>query len=480
MNSIDQRLEKGGSANEPRKSGFTYIGRYVSPVLFQSSLFPTFDGDPETGMLPMDEGVFLDGYEYIQKGQWTAIINAAYAATKSQTGGFFKNFFSLAKKGTERALQASQKVQEGGELTAKAFQDFVDVFHEMMYPWWSTLPIGEGMEKAVLEDVKNEGLSEKVAESVFEQDKHAPLQIHRMEMVRLREKWEAAGRNDERIREDLDGLVKRFEWVGMLHLWGSPLTAEKALLELKALPPQIKHQQVLDTPVLLEPVKPFAGELCYWRQYCADVCSMISFNVLNQFEQASKLHGINYADTLWLTKDEFVGMLEGNTAGLLEGARERRKAYGLVFRRGEYEIITGARLTRLKDAFVEKKAIGDSVKGMPASPGVARGIVRIIWTPKETNKMKKGDILVASETTPDFMPGIYQAAAIVTDMGGITSHAAVIAREFGIPCVVGTKNATRVFKDCDLVEVDADRGIVRKIKAENRKKSPEMRPSEIN
>jgi len=64
-------------------------------------------------------------------------------------------------------------------------------------------------------------------------------------------------------------------------------------------------------------------------------------------------------------------------------------------------------------------------------------------------------------TSPDFMPVIKKCSAIVTNLGGITSHAAIISREFGIPCIVGTKNATEILNTGDMVEVDADKGIVR-------------------
>lgn len=79
-------------------------------------------------------------------------------------------------------------------------------------------------------------------------------------------------------------------------------------------------------------------------------------------------------------------------------------------------------------------------------------------------KMKEGNILVAMATNPTFVPVMRKAGAIVTDMGGLTCHAAIVSREWGIPCVVGTKIATKVLKDGDLVEVDANKGIVKIIK----------------
>ena len=75
--------------------------------------------------------------------------------------------------------------------------------------------------------------------------------------------------------------------------------------------------------------------------------------------------------------------------------------------------------------------------------------------------MNKGDILVSIATDPDIVPAMKKAAAFITEQGGVTSHAAIVAREMKKPCVIGTKIATKVLKDGDLVEVDATRGIVK-------------------
>ena len=103
-------------------------------------------------------------------------------------------------------------------------------------------------------------------------------------------------------------------------------------------------------------------------------------------------------------------------------------------------------------------------KGNPASPGKAKGTVIIIRGVSDLNKVKKGNILVAVTTHPDYVPAMQKAVAIITDEGGITSHAAIIARELGLPCIVGTKYATKALKDGDKVEIDASAGILRKVK----------------
>ena len=78
-------------------------------------------------------------------------------------------------------------------------------------------------------------------------------------------------------------------------------------------------------------------------------------------------------------------------------------------------------------------------------------------------KMEYGDILVAIATTPAIVPAMKKAAAIVTDEGGLTCHASIVSRELEIPCVVGTRVVTKTVKDGDLVEVDATKGIVKRI-----------------
>jgi pyruvate,water dikinase len=109
-----------------------------------------------------------------------------------------------------------------------------------------------------------------------------------------------------------------------------------------------------------------------------------------------------------------------------------------------------------------KKDISE-IKGTCAQPGKASGRVKIINSPADMHKMQAGDILVSTATTPSIVPAMKKSSAIVTDEGGLTCHASIVSREMKIPCVIGMKIATKVLKDGDLVEVDANKGIVKKI-----------------
>ncbi len=137
----------------------------------------------------------------------------------------------------------------------------------------------------------------------------------------------------------------------------------------------------------------------------------------------------------------------------VEWAREKGKIY----------IVQTRPVTTIKEGAVAEAHDIDApilVSGAAASPGVAHGPVKIVPDPSQIDKVLNGDVLVAEMTTPDFVPAMKRAAAIVTDRGGRTAHAAIVSRELGIPCVVGTEKATATLKDGQVITVDGSAGKV--------------------
>jgi pyruvate,water dikinase len=129
---------------------------------------------------------------------------------------------------------------------------------------------------------------------------------------------------------------------------------------------------------------------------------------------------------------------------------------------GKIYIVQTRPVTTIKKGRVSSHDI-DAIallSGAPASPGVASGPVKIVPDPSQIDKVLQGDILVAEMTTPDFVPAMKRAAAIVTDRGGRTAHAAIVSRELGIPCVVGCEKATAILKDGQIITVDGSNGKV--------------------
>lgn len=120
---------------------------------------------------------------------------------------------------------------------------------------------------------------------------------------------------------------------------------------------------------------------------------------------------------------------------------------------------------RMEEKYIKsQKRDEESISGQVAYKGDIKGRVKIVLRPSEFNKFKKGDILVTSMTRPEFVPLMRKAKAIITDEGGITSHAAIISRELRIPCIIGTKLATKILNDGDEVELDSGIGAIRIVK----------------
>lgn len=138
-----------------------------------------------------------------------------------------------------------------------------------------------------------------------------------------------------------------------------------------------------------------------------------------------------------------------------EWAKEKGKIYIVQTR----PVTTLTNNSKLKTNNLEIKTAETPILiGAAASPGIGSGPVKILKSSKEISKIKEGDVLVAPMTSPDYVPAMKKASAIITDQGGQTSHAAIVSREMGIPCVVGTKNATKILKDGNFVTVDGKEG----------------------
>jgi phosphohistidine swiveling domain-containing protein len=176
--------------------------------------------------------------------------------------------------------------------------------------------------------------------------------------------------------------------------------------------------------------------------------------------------GLENREDLWyFSYVDIADYLNSNRLVSEEEIRERKS--GIVTEEGQ----TGVKVRIGKDAqsFLnsslkrEEHRGTEEIRGSAAYPGLVRGKVRVIKERSQFSSFNEGEILIAPYTAPEYVSLMRKAIAIVTDTGGITSHAAIVSRELRIPCVVGTKVASRVLKDGDTVEVDAESGIVKKL-----------------
>ena len=192
-------------------------------------------------------------------------------------------------------------------------------------------------------------------------------------------------------------------------------------------------------------------------------------------KKTSEKYAVTVDDLYWYTKNEILGLFDAENKKVSAETMSARKQAYLFYQNDNRQNI---QLEGAEALTIIKKFIATSlptaatfVQGKVAhgKGKIVKGRVKIITrdysNPQVTRarmaEMQQGDILVSETTDPELMEALKKAGAIVTDIGGMLSHAAITARELDTPCIVSTKNATKVFKDGDIVEVDAERGIVK-------------------
>jgi phosphohistidine swiveling domain-containing protein len=209
-------------------------------------------------------------------------------------------------------------------------------------------------------------------------------------------------------------------------------------------------------------------EMAYATNRYDEVHNWFTYKSLPLLKYLAKKIGLTYDEFIEINFQELLDLLKKNKragAKFKKILRDRDKKSALLGFRGTVRILTG----RAADDFY-KKEIGEEkikksnlLKGQCASQGQAKGKVVIFRSEQDIPKITKGCIMVAAATVPSFVPAMEKAEGIITEMGGLLSHAAIVSRELGVPCVVGVSGAMKILKNGDRVEVNADKGIIKKL-----------------
>ncbi len=200
--------------------------------------------------------------------------------------------------------------------------------------------------------------------------------------------------------------------------------------------------------------------IIYYRTQRTDIMSKSSFLAASILKQEAESKKLTYDQFLRCLPEEILN----NKIPSIEVLNERIKNCAVLLDEGKTRAASGSEFDQLMKFFDETIEAVSEFKGNVACKGIVKGIARIIKTNEDFSRVMDGDILVASMTTPNMVPIMKKASAFVTDEGGVTCHAAIISREMNKPCIIGTKIATKALKDGDMVEVDANTGVVKILK----------------
>ncbi|OGY57241.1 MAG: hypothetical protein A3H67_00195 [Candidatus Buchananbacteria bacterium RIFCSPLOWO2_02_FULL_46_11b] len=319
--------------------------------------------------------------------------------------------------------------------------------------------------------------------SMVQQEQKAILQLVR------KIKEQSISLNSQKANQLISRYLKQFAYLGYFYFRGRPWVKSDILNRLKSLS-KINPAEKISKLSIAEKNNKNWQTLA--KQYSFDKKELLLIKTIKEMTYCTNLFDEVWSYWVWkserllselqdrlkVSKKELIEMdLPEINNFLLLGRpidakfkkiiRQRFKDSAYLMINNQIRILSGEQLKHYRQKVIDSVSAVKKVKilkGQPASAGSAKGRVALVFGISDLKKVKKGDILVSKATLPSFMPAMERASAIIAEVGGLLSHAAIVSRELKIPCVVGIKFATKVLKDGDLVEVDANKGVVRKLK----------------
>lgn len=455
-----------------REYGVQYSEVAVSLLAFASYHFPktsvtqvVIPGEGSNTAFYIDDVSWINLVEGLNKKYTSNIKNLERYEKQFLIDG--KIYLETAKKISKRNL----KNLTNRELL-KVFLDHQDKRYKYSCFAWTAFILNNFVADratAILEPyIKKQNREDKKQEIIdvlFKPEKKAAV---------LELQYEVEKHNGKLTKRGLNNLYERFKWLSCLDIHNKPWTKKEFRENTKLFTKSPKRKEIL--------FKKFVKELKFKKKDLEYLLMAKRFVYIKDARDDFRRESVFYANNLWeelgrrmrlatedmsyLQDEEIATFLKGK--GVLSKEKINQRKNGFIIYIGKNKKLVCLQGDQIPDALklfkltVQEEKVQD-ITGRVASKGLAKGKVVIVNGIKDLKKVKPGDILIAVTTHPDFVPAMRKAAAIVTDEGGITSHAAIISREFNIPCIVGTKLATKVLKDGDFVEVDASTGIVKKI-----------------
>ncbi|MFH1545718.1 MAG: PEP-utilizing enzyme [archaeon] len=326
--------------------------------------------------------------------------------------------------------------------------------------------------------------------TIFSLDK--PIEMHRekMNLLKIAIKSKRVMLKGKGIENALENHSKRFGFLGTYIFYGEPIEAKDFKKKLKNLAKKplsklekdrLKEKNRFkenkkETKEIIKKFRLSKSEArkirdikvsLHTSMICDEYYTYTSFKIRPLLFEIGKRFSLSYNQLIEMRNEEILSLFERKlNKRELNEINSRFKDAAIILEKGKTKVITGKELELYSKPYLAemKKIKGlNEIKGETAFPGKVKGRVNIIGRVTDLPSFRKGNILVTGSTLPQYVPAMKKALAIITDEGGMLSHAAIMSREFKKPCIIGTKIATRVLRNGDFIEVNASGGIVRRI-----------------
>lgn len=458
-----------------------YADDYIEPMMGYRTLFPP--GWPDIiNYYRQGKVICISDYAALRRNG--AELFRKHIMKEEERKKWYDHWLGIVKQLTDRMEQLNgiELGKPGNEEVRRLFEEFLSIYRD----FWTY---------GFLPELANWGGEQLLKEAlVKEHPKHLLLLLERLsapEELSFFQQEELELLKIAKVGNDRKRLAEhqqKYFWLGNSY-------GHTQVLDIKFFQDRIKEIPPEKIPGQIEEIGEFAVRTKEEKQRVIDEFKVspgiagigrnLGFCIWWQDQRKRYIFMANHYITLFLRdfSQRFSIPLEElgyySPRDLLNLVREgkkvdgRQRAEGFLeyyHETGSIESRVGEEANRFISPYLEVEVPQglSEIKGLPVSRGRVRGMVRIVHSPKEIGKIKEGEILVAPMTSPDFIVAMRKAVGIVTDEGGITSHAAIVSRELGIPCIVGTRIATKVLRNGDFIEVNGNHGLVKIIKREKK------------
>jgi len=385
-----------------------------------------------------------------------------WSETKLSASLTFKNWDSSKK------LKEIEKICHKREIkliesTKKSFHDFTKTFEEYM-PLLVLVWVVENPVENKLRELFAKKLPQKELDEIMKY-LGTPLENNFYKQEEY----------DLLMSKNIENHVKKYEWINSRYGEYNPYTVKDAQNRLKGMNKKNFlrkwHEEKQKITQTISKAKKILGKknsylvdfiqfIVWCRTQRTDIINKSIYLFIPKFKELAKEKEITYKELLYCSKEEVIGEIPSRDI-----IKQRmNQGFAVPMEDGRIRCVQGKEAEEIEKFFESDTESMKEFKGTIACEGIVKGKAKIILDRNDYNKIKKGNILVSSMTTPNMISIMKKSAAFITDEGGITCHAGILSREMKKPCIIATKIATEVLKDGDLVEVDADKGMVRVLK----------------
>ena len=448
----------------------------------------------------IDKRAFLNHMMYWPAPRYNAFEKEIMGHLKNNDGWFewyVKKNLVTSEKLYKQALK-NKKIdwrKKTAQEMKKVLDDLLEAYRELACGWYAQYPLDEYFESTIeeklLDYISSDDTNFRKYVLIFTDPRDmTDVAEERLALVKMAKEFSAKKENLSKLSKTAKGKIEKhldkYAYINRGLATSKPYTFSDIIKRLKEIKKQVQKGKKISVLIYdasekkirddykwalnkIKPKKSFlhiikqARDHSYMRNRRVEAFFNADYGGDFMYREIARRVKFNQNWVTEISIPEMYEALEGKSLPSKTEMHKRFKNYAMVVNAGQTNLITDSKeIKKLEQEYAVKVNQITELHGkMACLGGIIKGRAKVCLDKHEIGKVKSGNILVAQFTTPDFVPAMEKAAAIIADQGGLSSHAAIVSRELGVPCVIATNNGTRVIHDNDLLEINAHTGHIK-------------------